>query len=190
MKTIFNSKLLNVLVFTTLVFSCSENVEMQLDASRSATQQLGGQLKNKLKTSLKSNGPVESITVCNIEAEKIALNVSKANNLKVGRTSLKARNPSNIPDTWEQEKLLYLEQQMQSGVDIKTLEVYEVTKENNEKWLRYMKAIPTSEVCLICHGESVVLPIKQRLQDLYPNDQATGYKIGDLRGAFTVKVKM
>ena len=189
MKIIFNSKLLNLLILTTLVLSCSENVEKKLDASRSAAQQLGSQLKVELKTSLKSKGPVESIKVCNIEAEKIALSVSNKNNMKVGRTSLKVRNHSNAPDAWEKEKLLYLEQQLLSGVDVKSLEVYEITNEDNEKWFRYMKAIPTSEVCLICHGGSVALPIRQKLQELYPNDQATGYKVGDLRGAFTVKVK-
>ena len=190
MKIIFNSKLLNVLVLTTLVFSCSENLEKELNASRSAAQQLGSQLKDKLKTSLQSKGPVESITVCNIEAENIALSVSNKNNLKVGRTSLKVRNPLNISDAWEQEKLHFLEQQMLSGVDIKTLEVYETTNEDNEKWFRYMKPILTSEVCLICHGASIASPIRQKLQELYPNDQATEYKIGDLRGVFTVKVKM
>ena len=184
------SKLFIILISTILIFSCSENIEKQLDTSRSAIQQLGSQLKDTLKTSLKSKGPVESISVCNIEAENIALNVSDKNDLIVGRTSLKVRSPSNVPDAWEQEKLLYLEQQKRSGVDIKTLEVYETTNENGEKWFRYMKAIPTSEVCLICHGESIAPAIKQKLQQLYPNDQASGYSAGDLRGAFTVKVKM
>ena len=177
-------------MLVSLVCACSENIDNQLEDSRSATQQLGGQLKGKLKTSLESKGPIEAITVCNIEAEDIAMNVSKNNALEVGRTSLKVRNPSNHPDVWEKDKLVYFEQQMLSGVDAKTLEVYGVTKENNEKWFRYMKAIPTAEVCLVCHGETLAPTIKQRLQALYPDDQARGYKSGDLRGAFTVKIKL
>lgn len=190
MKNAPHLKLFIVVMLIGLVFACSENIENQLDESRSATQQLGGQLKGKLKASLESKGPIEAITVCNVEAEDIAMNVSKNNTLEVGRTSLKVRNSSNHPDVWEKEKLVYFEQQMLSGADAKTLEVYEVTKENNEKWFRYMKAIPTAEVCLVCHGETLAPPIKQRLQTLYPDDQAIGYKTGDLRGAFTVKVKL
>ena len=190
MKSVLYSRISIAVILASIVFACSENVEEKLNISREATKQLGSQLKNKLKDSLQSNGPAEAITVCNVEAKDIASKVSKNNNLEVRRTSLKVRNPSNTPDAWEQEKLLYFEQQKQSGVEIKTLEVYEVTKEKNEKWFRYMKAIRTADVCLVCHGESVVSPVQQKLQILYPNDQATGYKIGDIRGAFTVKVKL
>jgi len=190
MKAVSNSRLFIVVMLACLTFSCSDDVEKHLDVSRSATQQLGGQLKNKLKSSLQSEGPVEAITVCNVEAESIANSVSESNKLEVGRTSLKVRNPLNIPDAWEQENLVYLEQQELSRVDIKTLEVYEIIKENDEKWFRYMKAIPTAEVCLVCHGEAIAMPIKERIHTLYPDDQATGYKIGTMRGAFTVKVKL
>lgn len=195
MKSVSSIRIYITALFLCLIFSCSENnleqnIVKQLEQSRNASKQLGSQLKGELKAGLKSQGPVESITICNIEADKIAGNVSKSTNLEVGRTSLKIRNSSNSPDAWEKEKLIYLEQQMQSGIDVKTLEVYEVIKENNQKWFRYMKAIPTLEVCLVCHGESIASPIKHRLEALYPNDKATGYKIGGLRGAFTVKAKL
>lgn len=169
------------------ISACTQNIEQQLQASRNATQQLASSLKSKLKISLQSGGPVEALTICNLEAGNITSQVSNGAGWQVGRTSLKIRNPANAPDAWEQDMLLYFEQQKQSGADVKNLEVYEIIKDENGKWFRYMKAIPTAEMCLMCHGETIAPPIQQKLQALYPNDQATGYKVGEIRGAFTIK---
>ena len=172
------------------ISACTQNVDKQLNESRSATKKLASNLQQTLKSTLQADGPIEALTVCNIEAQKIESTVSKDIGVEVGRTSLKTRNPANIPDTWEKEVLLYFEQQKQNGADVKNLELYEVSKNEAGKWFRYMKAIPTSEVCLICHGENIAPAIQEKLQTLYPNDQAIGYKAGDLRGAFTVKNKL
>ena len=45
-------------------------------------------------------------------------------------------------------------------------------------------------VCLTCHGrpEDLAPEVRARLQALYPRDQATGYRLGDVRGAVSVKV--
>ncbi len=177
-------------IFLLGVSACSQNVEKQLTESREATKQLGSHLKQKLSQSMQANGPIEAMDVCNIEAEGIAANISNNLGLEVGRTSLKLRNVKNASDDWENEILHYFEQQKQSGAEIKNLEIYEVTKDQDGKWFRYMKAIPTSEVCLICHGETIAQPIQEKLHTLYPDDQATGFNIGDIRGAFTVKLKM
>ena len=170
--------------------ACTQNVDKQLNERRSTTKVLASKLQQTLISTLQADGPIEALTVCNIEAEKIASTVSEDTGAEVGRTSLQTRNAANIPDTWEKDVLLYFEQQKQNGADAKNLELYEVTKNETGKSFRYMKAIPTSEVCLVCHGESIAPVIQEKLQTLYPNDQAIGYKAGDLRGAFTVKIKL
>jgi len=55
---------------------------------------------------------------------------------------------------------------------------------------RYMKAIPTGPQCVVCHGENVAPALAETIQRLYPDDQATGFAPGDLRGAFTVTVEL
>jgi hypothetical protein len=52
-----------------------------------------------------------------------------------------------------------------------------------------MKALPTQKLCLNCHGaEAQIAPeAKEKLKVLYPNDLATGYSEGQIRGALTVK---
>jgi hypothetical protein len=79
---------------------------------------------------------------------------------------------------------------MANGVDIKTLEVNEIVSKNKKKTFRYMKAIPTQEPCILCHGKNIAPSITKKLNGLYPNDQATGFQVGEIRGAFTVKIKL
>jgi len=53
-----------------------------------------------------------------------------------------------------------------------------------------MKAIPTGGGCLLCHGTNLSPEIGQALADLYPEDRATGFTEGDIRGAFVVIQKL
>jgi len=55
---------------------------------------------------------------------------------------------------------------------------------------RCTKAIPTAaEPCLMCHGSGLDPALKAEIERLYPDDQATGFKAGELRGAFTVTIR-
>jgi len=53
-----------------------------------------------------------------------------------------------------------------------------------------MKVIPTAEVCLKCHGSTLAPGVDKVLSELYPQDKATGYKKGDIRGAFVAVRKL
>jgi hypothetical protein len=50
--------------------------------------------------------------------------------------------------------------------------------------------IPTQPLCLTCHGDPATFSpeLKEALAVHYPNDQATGFKAGDLRGVFWAEV--
>ena len=168
----------------------AEDVDQYLFESKDATQQLASQLKSKLISSMQEGGPVEAIDICNTEAITISSVLSEKYNGKVGRTSLKLRNPLNEPDEWERSVLFEFEDKKQAGEDVTQLETYEVIKDENGNWFRYMKAIPTGDVCLMCHGEHIAPDVEEKIKSLYPNDLATGYEKGELRGAFTIKLAM
>jgi hypothetical protein len=143
-------------------------------------------LKGELAGAMKSGGPVKAIAVCNTAAPAIAKEVS-ANGWTVKRTSLKLRNPDAVPDAWEKATLELFEAEKAKGADLKTLERSEVAEKDGKKTFRYMKAIPTAaKPCLACHGSDIKEPVKAKLTALYPKDQATGYKEGDIRGAFSL----
>jgi Protein of unknown function (DUF3365) len=70
-----------------------------------------------------------------------------------------------------------------------TLERDEVVTEGGQSVARYLRALPTQEMCLACHGtpDKVSAGVAERLQALYPNDHAVGYGKGQIRGAITLR---
>lgn len=153
--------------------------------ARSIVANFGDKLKGELMGAMKAGGPVKAIEVCNVEAPAIAAEVS-TEGWQVRRTSLKLRNASNKPDEWEKQTLEYFEAEKTKGADPAKLERSAIVTVAGVPTFRYMKAIPTAEPCLTCHGSDVKDPVKTKLAGLYPNDEATGYKLGDIRGAFTL----
>jgi hypothetical protein len=162
--------------------------EARVNAAREAAKTLGGALQKELKAALDAGGPVNAIGVCNEKAPEIAKAISKQQNMDVGRTSLKLRNQGNVPDKWEKQVLEDFEKRKAAGEDPAKLERYEIVG----KEFRYMKAIaiPADAPCLKCHGEKLDEKVQAKLKDLYPSDKATGFKTGDLRGAFTIRQAM
>ena len=158
--------------------------------SKTVVKEFMTQLKGELKGAMKAGGPVNAINVCNKKAPAIAKALSDKYGWDIARTSLKTRNASNAPDAWETKVLNKFEERKAKGEAVKPMAYFEAVENNGKKSFRFMKAIPTGEICLKCHGENIAPPIKAKLQELYPDDKATGYKLGDVRGAFTITQPM
>lgn len=158
----------------------------RIEASRATASEFMQTLKQELMAGMQEGGPVNAISVCNLSAPGIANTYSARHGWDVGRTSLKPRNPDNAPDEWERAVLESFEQRKAAGEDPAKMEYHEVIEQDGARTLRYMKAIPTAKLCLACHGEHVDSTVKARLEKLYPEDQAIGFREGDIRGAFTI----
>lgn len=155
--------------------------------ARANAMKLGKNLKMTLQQAMKAGGPIAALEACNVSAPAIAEKVSSESGWDVARTSLKLRNPENKPDAWELAVLEKFEERKQAGEKPPTLEYSETVMVDGKKTFRFMKAIPTGEVCMSCHGGDNVKPeVVAKLKALYPDDQARGFKTGDLRGAFTL----
>ena len=158
----------------------------EVAASRATVKEFMQTLKQELQGGMQDGGPVNAISVCNLSAPAIANTYSVRNGWDVGRTSLKLRNPANAPDAWERSVLESFEERKAAGEDPAKMEHYEAVRRDGVKELRYMKAIPTAQLCLACHGESIDSITMTRLEKLYPDDHARGYQVGDIRGAFSI----
>ncbi len=157
-----------------------------VQACRAACQALGSRLMAALGKALKEGGPAGAIGVCRDQAPALAAEVSRDNGCTIRRTSLKIRNPKNVPDAWERHVLETFAKEAARGKDPASLEYAEVVHEEGVPVLRYMKAITVGEPCLACHGQNLAPAVSAALLASYPGDKATGYKKGDLRGAFSV----
>ncbi|MDH3901394.1 MAG: DUF3365 domain-containing protein [Gammaproteobacteria bacterium] len=158
----------------------------EIDASRATANEFMQTLKQELLAGMQDGGPVNAISVCNLSAPGIANTYSVRNGWDVGRTSLRVRNPANTPDAWERSVLESFEERKRAGEDPAKMEHSEVVRRDGVSELRYMKAIPTAKLCLACHGEHIDSTVRTRLEKLYPDDQALGYRVGDIRGAFSI----
>lgn len=183
-------RLISLVGIVALNSASAGEIEDRVAGSRVAVQEFSSSLKIALKAAMASGGPTHAIEVCQQIAPGIAANISKDTGWEVSRTSLRLRNPSNAPDLWEQRVLKEFEQRVAQGEDAKGIEHHEVVSSNGQRDFRYMKAIPTDEVCLTCHGKNLAPAIAAKLKDLYPQDEATGFAVGDLRGAFTIRQPM
>ncbi|MDL0430235.1 DUF3365 domain-containing protein [Marinobacter sp. TBZ242] len=151
--------------------------------ARSMVKTFGGSLREALQAAIKEGGLTNGIGVCNTIAPEIAADNSNEE-WTISRTSLKVRNPDNAPTQWQEMQLHAMEKQpVKNG---KPVEVWQVSEASGQPAFQYMSAIPTQKLCLGCHGKSIDPDVKARLSELYPEDQATGFSEGDLRGAFVV----
>jgi len=171
--------------------SRAEDVPAELahyaDEARAAAKAMGGKLQGELKAAIAAGGPVSAVQLCNTRAPQIADEQSKTSGMTIRRTALKVRNPANAPDALERQVLEDFAAKIAGGADVASLEHIEKVSDGGKTVVRYFKAIPTAkEPCLACHGSDVKGELKSAIDQLYPHDQATGFKEGDLRGAFSI----
>lgn len=145
-------------------------------------------LKGQLKAAIKQGGLTHAVSVCNSVAPAIA-----AENAKDGwtltRTSLRMRNSANTPDAWELTQLKQFELTNALGQQPadKPIIASEYIVEDGKTHFRYMKAIPTQELCLGCHGSNVDPEVNALINKTYPDDKAINFAVGDIRGAFSLQ---
>jgi len=180
-------KLILTSLIAALPLSVLANTEIpakQAEA-RQIAKEFGGMLKPELGKAMKSGGPVHAVGMCKDKAPEIAKILSEKSGWNVNRVSLKPRGKTAYADSWETATLTWFDEQAAAGKDIKTLEKFEIVKIDGQDTIRYMKPLGTAAVCLTCHGESIPQGVTDKVKELYPHDMATGYKLGQIRGAFS-----
>tara|TARA_R110000751_G_scaffold49002_1_gene109298 strand:- start:20921 stop:21526 length:606 start_codon:yes stop_codon:yes gene_type:complete len=163
-----------------------EQVKLQFKANAQKKIQLfASELKTSLSNAIQTGGFEEGVTACK-EIAPLLAQKHATTGWTIGRTSLRPRNLKNRPDSWEIATLNKFELDKAAGKEVATLEGFTAQREQNTVTLRYMKAIPVNGLCLSCHGENLSAEVNQKLAEHYPNDKAIGYKLGDIRGGFSL----
>lgn len=154
----------------------------RLEQSREIVRAFGGRLKTELMQAMAAGGPAAAIGVCKDVAPAVASELSRRYGAEVGRTSLKIRNPSNLPADWQSKVL----EDFDDRAGSEPAAAFEFFEARPDGRFRYMQAIPTAGLCLACHGHELDDEVEARLAEEYPHDRARGYEAGDVRGAFSV----
>jgi len=154
--------------------------------ARGIVKSFAGRLQAALQQAIAEQGFQHAIGVCRLEAPRIAAGLKQESGWTVGRTALRLRNPANAPDAWERRVLETFRARGMAGEDFKDVEEIAVIAADGKRKLRYMKAIPTGQICTACHGSDIDPDLAATIREAYPQDRATGFAPGDLRGAFTL----
>ena len=128
---------------------------------------------------------IEGVEACHLDAQPLTQATSDALGITVSRTALRLRNSANAPTGWQREQLQRFQSEIAS--DAPASEIFAIQQEvadtGESAWV-YMSPIVTGGVCLNCHGDNLQPDLQTALATRYPDDQATGFALGELRGAF------
>lgn len=157
-----------------------------LDKAKAAASKLGGATRTRLMETMARGGFKEGVEVCSVEAQDIARKVREETGARVGRSSNRLRNSKNAPPPWVADWLKTQGERKAQGVTV----MNQVVDTPQGRVARFIKPIEIEAPCLGCHGDpaSIQADVKAILAEKYPGDQATGYSLGDLRGALWAEV--
>lgn len=124
---------------------------------------------------MQQGGPNEAVKVCADQAQQITTEMSRQTGVRLGRSALRIRNPKNAGPLWVRHWLM----QNRNHPEPKPWQ------QKTENGARVILPIRTEAMCLTCHGDPQAIPpdVSKTLAKKYPRDEATGYQLGDLRGA-------
>ena len=141
--------------------------------------------KSKIEEVGSKQGLTAVVDFCHDNAPKLTDSIGKAHNVLIRRTSHKLRNTKNEPTDAEKDVInKYLELQDENQ------RLEPIVKKDKEGYIHFYAPIKIKEKCLQCHGkpgEEVKPVVLKQIKEKYPNDKATGFKKGELRGIWDIK---
>jgi hypothetical protein len=144
-----------------------------------------GRLSAALGEAITNGGPASAMSVCSEKAPQIAQEVSAVHGVTLRRATAKPRNPKNAADEVEKTAL---EAFMVALAQKETPKPQLIS--NADGSTSFLAPIVLGNpLCLKCHGtpnQDVDAATLAAIQKQYPDDKATGYKLGDLRGLWRV----
>lgn len=146
------------------------------------------QLISSLQSAIAETGTVGAIEFCDVQALPILGEVSQKYGVEIRRVSNRYRNPGDQPNEEENPILEAYEYNAESGNKSEP----NIQKfENGEVYLYTKPIVIAGGFCLSCHGDpgrDINEETLQKLSELYPQDNAKGHKVGDLRGMWSIRI--
>ncbi|MEZ4949348.1 MAG: DUF3365 domain-containing protein [Saprospiraceae bacterium] len=188
MKILFTFSVLALLTF----FACNNAVTPLSEDQKAAYMRDGknitlmtfSSLSARLGKAMKEQGVQGAVKYCNVAALPLTDSLAQLQNVTIKRTSLQLRNPKNAPTEDEKNMLFAYQAQEKAGSDL-----VPVVQQVDNGVIKFFAPIRMMDVCQKCHGsigETMQEEDYAYIKSLYPEDQATGFKEGDLRGMWSI----
>jgi hypothetical protein len=172
-----------LLLLLATVVACAEAAPpspkpAEVERARTAAREMLSRLLGALQEAVGETGHASAIPVCRDAAPRIAREVGEEFGLSIGRTSHRLRNPGNLPPVWAKAAVDGIE----PGARAEDFEAEAFAGETGTRGL--LLPIPMKPMCVNCHGAPGEVPedIRAVLAEHYPEDRATNFRPGELRG--------
>ncbi|GAA5520248.1 DUF3365 domain-containing protein [Aliifodinibius salicampi] len=190
-----------ILSFFLLLLSCSpENDNRQsesidkvvnidttavVEAAKEITTASFKTLSSNLQKAMSEGGVSNALEFCNIKAMPLTDSLASHYGIELQRASHQPRNPVNKADSLEMIAIKEYIRNIEQGRELKP-----VTYTRENAIIYHAPIRIQGQLCLSCHG-SPGTDISQSdveiIQELYPEDMATGFEIGELRGIWSIQ---
>jgi hypothetical protein len=175
--------------------SCAAESEVPAETERrvreegaAASRALMGMLQKNLLASIEEGGPVHAVEFCAGKALTLTDSVARGlgEGISLKRVSDRHRNPVNAPDAAEMQALRHFGDALAESGSLPE----DWVQRTQAGELRYYRPLVIAPPCLTCHGdpEEMDPAVVEAIREMYPEDAATGYDVGDLRGLIRVGV--
>jgi hypothetical protein len=144
-------------------------------------------LSSNLQSAIQQGGVSKALPFCSLAASPLTAGMAGKHGVTLRRVTHKARNPAGKADAVE---LGILQQFRDALVATPTNPPPPIVTNLTDGTATFFAPIVlNNELCLKCHGEpgKDIHPENVAvIQRLYPQDEATGFKLGELRGAWRI----
>lgn len=165
-----------------------------VDRADAAASDLMRTLVGELMTALGAGAPSDAVDVCSTVAQDLTRAAAARHDVALRRTALRVRNPVNAPDDHERAVLEAWRARWPDdrAADRPGDDVQVVATADGRRELRLVRPIRLMQPCLPCHGPRDAIPpdVLAAIEERYPEDAATGFQDGELRGAESVRVAL
>jgi len=191
---VFLIGLLNYSLFAVELVKRGERSGVVSTKGQKAAKALKMELKQHLQEKMKKEGPLGALQFCVNNAQSLTEKVNKElpKGVRVKRVSQKYRNELNKPDKLDMFAFEFFRKMQERDGKYPDDFIMRLRHkaDKNIEIFRYFEPLFIEKPCLACHGEKLKPEVASQLKAYYPNDLATGYKLGELRGLIAVEVTL
>ena len=162
-----------------------KRVRQQGDA---VAMQAYGLLTTRLGKAIAEAGMLDALEFCTVHGITFTSWTGITNEVVVRRVTHKPRNPKNRADDTELRVIRQFEKELSKHSAPRPI----VMANKPSLYTYYAPIIVDFRLCLSCHGQpgaEIKPDVLAQAKKTYPNDEATGFKLGDLRGIWSIDFK-
>jgi hypothetical protein len=166
----------------------SEILELASRAGAEIAAQAKTTISGNLMAALIEGGLEYAIGFCNLKANPIVDSLQAKYGARIRRVTMKVRNPQDAPDETEGP---ILEAYAAASADSLPLGDH-VQLHGDDEVLFTRPIVIDNALCLSCHGlpgQELAEETRNLIKKYYPDDQATGYRMGELRGMWSIRMQ-